>query len=218
LTQTRQDAASGDTADVLAAAVERFEQALQFEPDNAFAQLMLASASLNLAKHRDHEANTKKAYAALTAAYENREKSPSAAVREEIMGDYALLVQKDFRKAAEHYTRLATDESFRGTRFALRAHWMLAGIFMGDWGVNDYEKDLPKEKLKEMGVVNLDLAREHIVAILAHWDGTPQSDFFRRHMDSLKSGQEAVRRPPSPSQRSKQYVDLPVGQLQLVAY
>jgi hypothetical protein len=215
LTQSRQDASSVESANKLAEAADRFEQALSFEPDNPFTQLMLASASLNLAKHRDYDANMKRAYAALTAAYENREKTPNLAVREEIMGDYSLLVQKDFKKAAEHYTKLTTDPQFRDTRFALRAHWMLAGIYMGDWGVNDYEAGLAKDKLRELSVIDLAKAREHILAILANWDRTPQADFFRTHIDTLRT-QDAVRIPQS--QKAKQYVDMPVGELQLVAY
>ncbi len=219
---SRQDANSVETAKLLTEAIDNFDQALMFEPDNVFAQLMLANAAFNLSKHRDMEANTKRALNALTAAYEAREKVTNPAIREEIMGDYALLVQKDYRKAAGHYEKLASDPQFSESRFALRAHWMLAGLYMGDWGVNEYEAGLSKDKLGELGVVNLDKAREHILAILANWDGTPMASFYQQHLRGTTTAtkpsdtQEALAKPPS--QWDKQYVELPVGQMQMVAY
>lgn len=219
---SRQDANSVETAKLLSEAIDNFDQALMFEPDNAFTQLMLANAAFNLSKHRDLEANSKRAFDALTAAYENREKVTNPAIREEIMGDYALLVQKDYRKAAGHYEKLASDPQYSESRFALRAHWMLAGLYMGDWGVNEYEAGLSKDKLGELGVVNLDKAREHILTILANWDGTPMAAFYQQHLRGTTTAtkpsdtQEALSTPPS--QWEKQYVELPVGQMQMVAY
>ncbi len=222
LSVSRQDASSVETAKQLAEAVECFDRALAFEPDNPFTQLMLANAAFNLSKHRDLEANTKRAFEALTAAYENREQASNPAIRAEIMADYALLVQKDYSKAAEQYEALTADPRFAETRFALRAHWMLSGLYMGDWGVNEYEAGLSKDKLMEFGIVDLDKARGHILAILANWDGTPMASFYQKHAGLTSTAgkptdtQEALQTPPS--QWEKQYVELPVGQMQLVAY
>lgn len=219
---SRQDASSVETANQLAEAVACFEQALVFEPDNVFTQLQLANAAFSLSKHRDLEANTKKAFDALTVAYENRDKAGNEAIKTEIMGDYALLVQKDYRKAAEQFEALAALPEFRESRFALRARWTLAGMYMGDWGVNEYEATLPKDKIAELSVVNLDKAREHILAILANWDGTPMASFYKSHIGGTTTAQspaetqEAQQAPPS--QWQKQYVEVPVGQMQLVAF
>ncbi|RIK83199.1 MAG: hypothetical protein DCC68_04490 [Planctomycetota bacterium] len=219
---SRQDASSVETANQLAEAVACFEQALVFEPDNVFTQLQLANAAFSLSKHRDLEANTKKAFDALTVAYENRDKAGNEAIKTEIMADYALLVQKDYRKAAEQFEALAALPEFRESRFALRARWTLAGMYMGDWGVNEYEATLPKDKIAELSVVNLDKAREHILAILANWDGTPMASFYKSHIGGTTTAQspaetqEAQQTPPS--QWQKQYVEVPVGQMQLVAF
>lgn len=219
---SRQDASSVESARQLAESVECFERALAFEPDNPFTQLMLASAAFNLARHRDLEANNDKAIKALTAAYENRDQAANPAIRAEIMADYALLVQKDYRKAAEQYEAIAADPQFAETRFALRAHWMLSGLYMGDWGANEFEATLPKAQIAELGIVNVDRARDHILAILANWDGTPMASFYQQHAGltttaaTPKDTQEALQTPPS--QWEKQYVEMPIGQMQMVAF
>jgi tetratricopeptide (TPR) repeat protein len=219
---SRQDASSVESANQLAAAIAGFEQALAFEPDNVFTQLQLANALFSLSTYRDHEANTKKAVEALTAAYENREQAGNDAIKTEIMADYAMFVQKDYRKAAELFETLAADPQVRESRIALRARWTLAGMYMGDWGVNEYEATLAKDKLAEFGVVNVDKARDHILAIMANWEGTPMANFYASHVggtttaQSPSDTQEALQTPPS--QWEKQYVEVPVGQMQLVAY
>jgi tetratricopeptide (TPR) repeat protein len=222
LSVTRQDASSVEAANKIAEAVACFEQALAFEPDNVFTQLQLANAAYSLSKHRDHEANAKKAFDALTAAYENRDKAGNEAIEQEIMADYAMLMQKDYRKAVEIYEAIAANPEFRESRFALRARWTLAGMYLGDWGVNEYEATLANDKLPEFGVVNVDKAREHIIAIMANWDGTEMADFYKSHLGGTTTAaapadtQEALQTPPS--QWQKQYVELPVGQMQLVTF
>jgi hypothetical protein len=219
---TRQDASSVEAANKIAQAVAYFEQALAFEPDNVFTQLQLANAAYSLSKHREHEANARKAFDALTLAYENREKAGNEAIKQEIMADYAMLVQKDYRKAAEIYEAIAANPEFKESRFALRARWTLAGMYMGDWGVNEYEATLAKDKIAELGVVNVDKAREHILAIMSNWDGTEMANFYKSHLGGTTTAaapadtQEALQTPPS--QWQKQYVDLPVGQMQLVTF
>ena len=59
---------------------------------------------------------------------------------------------------------------------ALRAHWMLAGIYSGDWGV---AKD---EKGKQ--VIDPAKARTHLIQILAHWNESSEAEFIRRNLRS----------------------------------
>ena len=46
---------------------------------------------------------------------------------------------------------------------------MLAGIYYGDWGVDPTFVDTTK-------------SREHLVKILAHWEGSSQAAFVKRQL------------------------------------
>ncbi len=75
---------------------------------------------------------------------------------------------------------------------ALRAHWMLAGIYSGDWGAEEL-KDVHK-------------ARDHLRIILAHW---PQSDEAKYITSKLRwDSQAGKNRFQHLPQRNKPLLDL----------
>jgi hypothetical protein len=216
---------AGDESDAVAArleeAAERLDSALSYEANNPFAQLLLANCYHNLARYRDEEKNRARFEEMLRAAYENRDRAPHPSIRTEIEGDYALLVERDFAKAIECYGALARGSDEGSARFALRAHWMLAGIYLGDWGVNEYEANLAGEELRDKGIVDLEKGRYHILEILANWDGTPEAKFYRHHLLGETAQDEPSDDPdrkPVTRRRSQQFVELPIGQQQLLAY
>jgi hypothetical protein len=109
-------------------------------------------------------------------------------VRLEINAQYALLVTRDITTAIGHFRRLAGigvggDPSGSGNgaggpdavdaRFDLRAHWMLAGIHLGDWDAISWGWDH----------VDPAQAREHILAILAFWPHSPEAAFYRECLE-----------------------------------
>src|SRR5690606_32943839 len=96
---------------------------------------------------------------------------------------------RDITTAIAHFRRLAGlagNEATADTRAALRAHWMLAGIHLGDWGAISWGWDH----------VDPQQAREHILTILACWPDSPEAAFYR---DCIGAGA----------------LDVPVGEHQL---
>ena len=71
----------------------------------------------------------------LKSAFARRAQARFSYLRLEIEADYALLIKKDFAGAASIYERLAETRMENPLHTTLRAHWMLAGIHSGDWGV-----------------------------------------------------------------------------------
>ena len=49
----------------------------------------------------------------------------------------------------------------------LRGHWMLAGIFAGDWGVDQQ-------------VIDAEKARYHVIEIVAGWPDSPEAKRLKR--------------------------------------
>src|SRR6185436_5754373 len=88
-------------------------------------------------------------------AYQKREDSQVDLVKVEIEADYNLIVKKDFAGAITLYESLATAPHDSTLHTALRAHWMLAGIYSGDWGV-------------DASLVDAKKAREQLLLVLAH--------------------------------------------------
>jgi tetratricopeptide (TPR) repeat protein len=153
-------------------------RALVKDPRDPLALMLLASCHFNLSRLQaaagDKAAAQRSAAAmleALSQAYEERSRCRFESVKREIMADYALLVSRNYKEAVNLYGALAADGEQTPLSSALRAHWMLAGIHSGDWGVpGDNE------------VVDADLARKHLIQILAHWPDSSQALYIRRNL------------------------------------
>ena len=180
--------------DLLRDAETHLVNALQFESGNAFAHLLLANCYQNLGNVEEADDYSNKIYDNFRKAYRNRESmgGPESAARIEIEADHALLVNREVKKAIELYERLADIKDVSNARFSLRANWMLAGIYLGDWRV--------KEQSSEF--VSVDKARNHIVQILAHWQDSDEASFYRDAMDSRVD---------------EEYADIEVGKIALSA-
>ena len=154
----------------------QLRKATRRDPRNALAQHLLGNCYFNQARHFEQESDEKLAQqkarafgGALQLAKRNRS-SADQNTQIEIDADYELYLG-DVTKAVESYRRLtgAEDPAERNLHMALRAHWMLAGIYSGDF-------DVAAE------IVNGNLARDHLLHILAEWPDSYQADLIRRYM------------------------------------
>lgn len=162
------------STDLLDRAVQELTAAVEQEPTNPLAHLLLASCYFNLARaHESGEARIRHQQH-LKLAYEHRDSDPFSddPVRLEIEADYALLVAKDVPAAVRRYEELTRVPQQSRGRFALRAHWMLAGIRLGDWGVTSYAPQL----------IDPEKARQHVLQILSNWPDSPEAEFYRKCM------------------------------------
>jgi tetratricopeptide (TPR) repeat protein len=146
------------------------------DPTNPFAHLLLASCHRNLAalaareeRADDAAKHQKEALEALNKAYRFRNEAEYAYLKREIEADYLLMVKQDIPAAIKAYTELAQTNPDTSLRTALRAHWMLAGVYSGDWGV------APEH-------INADQARQALVKIMAHWPDTSEARFIERNL------------------------------------
>jgi hypothetical protein len=64
---------------------------------------------------------------------------------------------------------------------------MLAGIYLGDWGVAQTAPEL----------VDINRARAHIIAILARWPNEPEARFYKKYACG-KSGDKTRDIPKQP--------------------
>lgn len=171
-------AGSAEGFEFLEKADAALQQAVADDRENPLAQLLLANCHYNLAKYYESHGDAAAAAArarqyrsAMQQARTHMRKSKDPVVRDEIEGDFYLIIEKDkVPQAIEAYTRMAAADNDK-TRLhsALRAHWMLAGIYRGDFGVD--EKFIDKEK-----------ARHHLVKIMAHWQDSPEAQFVQRQL------------------------------------
>ena len=161
----------GDPAGVelLQEARQRLEAATRLDGDNALPHYLLANCLYNLAKREQAAAESgaliKEFGRELRAAYRFRNDLKDEQLRLEIEADYALLVRGRPDEAIPKYVKLA--DAAADTDAARRANWMLAGIYGGDWGVDQQ-------------YVDRQLARERFIRILAAWPDSGEAQFIRR--------------------------------------
>jgi len=160
---------AGDAQTLLTRARQALETARDFEPDNPFIHLVLANTYFNLARVANAPDFASRARAELEAAHARRGNVLlNPLVRLEIEADHALLVQENDAAAVAKYQEILTSQDVGLGPFALRARWMLAGLYLGDWGL----------RVRHPELVNPQLAREQIREILAHWELSPEARFY----------------------------------------
>jgi tetratricopeptide (TPR) repeat protein len=149
--------------------------------DHAFAQVLLSSCLYNQATALEtigqlDEARAKfqQAKSTITAAFAARAKLLDPLTRLEVEGDYQLLVKQDYPAAIEAYLKITEFSVDSPVRPALRAHWMLAGIFSGDWQIAKSDS--------AAAIMDPEKARMHLVQILANWPESSEAEMVRRNM------------------------------------
>jgi tetratricopeptide (TPR) repeat protein len=169
---------TGDPAGV--ALLNQSEQALaraaEKDARNPFTHLLMANCYFNQAQAASSLGRTEEAkersklmVEALRRAFRERDNSPVDLLKIEIQADHSLLVTKKYGEAIKYYQQLATAPNDATLHTALRAHWMLAGIYSGDWGV-------------EASVIDPKLAREHLITVLAHWPDSAEATFIKTNL------------------------------------
>jgi tetratricopeptide (TPR) repeat protein len=152
---------------------------LTSQPEHAFAHAMRASCLYNQAKIHEGRGKLDEAKAliqrsndALKDAYRLRNQIIDRLARLEVEADYALMVAKDYPGAIMAYEQIVSFSEASPIQSALRAHWMLAGIFNGAW-------DIAKN---DATVANPDKAKHHIVQILAFWPESVEATAIKRYL------------------------------------
>ena len=161
-----------DSAALLEQARLSGESAINAEPRNSLGHWLLANVAFNQAaaayKQGDSETARQqmlKMKSSLRRAIRERREIESASLIAEIEADSELLVNADYKAAIEQYQNLLAPEQPLASQ--LRGHWMLAGIYAGDWGVEKEFVDTKK-------------TREHILQILANWPESPEAALLKR--------------------------------------
>lgn len=164
--------------ETLKEAVKNFEDALRFEKSegqqNPFVLLMLANCHYNLGPEGEQSQERQDFLKHLKLAYENRDQKffQNTPMQIEIEAEYALFIDRDAVKALELYGKVLEHGSESAYIHQVRrAHWMRAGIFLGDWGVANYSTD-------RKNVLNPEKAREEILSILAFYPTTFEAKFY----------------------------------------
>ncbi len=157
---------------LLDSALQSATSATEAEPRNAVAWWLRSNASFNLAAGdfmhgRNAEAKQRMVDVkeSLRNAVRQLRQLKSESLSREIAADEALLVRGDTKLAIENYEALAVDTM--PLKAQLRGHWMLAGIYAGDWGTPETMIDLNKSRL-------------HIIEILANWPESPEASQLKR--------------------------------------
>ena len=165
------EAGDPDSRRLLQAAKRAAESAAAAEPRNAMAHWLAANADFNLAAiaFGEDDADAGKAlmetFRRSLRRAERSKQSASPSLAMEIEADYQLLVAGDVTSALKAYERMVDAEMPLDTQ--RRGHWMLCGVYAGDWGV-------------PASVMDLNKARQHVVELLANWPDSPETKQLKR--------------------------------------
>jgi hypothetical protein len=168
------ESGSEESVELLETANRSSARAAQADRRNALAHWLQANVAYNQAsrlyRKGDSEAATKRMGdmkrslgRAADSATIARVKTPSLAT--EIKADFNLLVARNVDKAVGHY--IAMTKRDQPLQSQLRGHWMLAGIYAGDWGN------------AENTIVDADKSRRHVTEILANWPRSPEATLLK---------------------------------------
>ncbi len=167
-------AASKESLALLQKASTSLAAAAASEPRNPLIQWLQSNIAYNVASHyyasgdvAVAEQQMKEMGSALARAYRGRREVNVKSLSTEIEADYMLLVARNVPAAVAGYQDMIAPTQPSSTQ--RRGHWMLSGIFAGDWGVDESN-------------VNPKAARDHIVAILGNWPESPEAELLRRWM------------------------------------
>ncbi len=152
---------------------------LTSQPEHAFAHALLASCLYNQAKIHEGRGRLDEAKLliqrsndSIKDAYRLRNQLVDRLTRLEVEADYALMVAKDYPGAISAYEQIVSFSEASPVQTALRAHWMLAGIYNGAW-------DIAKN---DSTVANPEMAKHHIVQILAFWPESVEATSIKRYL------------------------------------
>jgi tetratricopeptide (TPR) repeat protein len=161
---------------LLTQAEQALTRAAEKDARNPFTHMLMASCHFNQSQAAANQGRTSEAKEksklmidALRRAYRERDNAHVDQLKLEILADHSLLVNKKSSEAIKYYEQLSTAPNDATLHTALRAHWMLAGIFSGDWGVG-------------AAVVDGKKAREHLIKILALWPDSPEAAFIKTNL------------------------------------
>lgn len=167
------EAGDENGAALLAQADTASRKALTAEPRNAMAHWLQANVALNAALRAfrsgnpvEGERHLVESRKSLSEAVKNRESIAVPSLRTEIEADYYLVVRREPEQAIQRYLQLT--ELNQPLSSQLRGHWMLAGIYAGDWGTS------------QAPVVDAEKSRYHIVQILANWPDSPEAQLLKQ--------------------------------------
>ncbi|MGB7347002.1 MAG: vWA domain-containing protein [Pirellulaceae bacterium] len=169
-----QEIGSEASDELLKSAELSIASAVKTESQNALGHWLQANVAMNQASALYAAGESKSAATKMTlvrsslrrAKRSSRNLPPSIAM--EIDADEALLVRRNYSAAIDLYKQLAATEQPSSTR--LRAHWMLTGLYAGDWGLANDQSEL----------VDAVKVRSHAIEIMANWPESPAADMIRR--------------------------------------
>lgn len=154
-------------------AIEILDGYLKMRPNSAFAYLLRSSCHRNLG-HKD-DAN-----ADLQQAYDHSSMMADDPLSLEIAADYLLFVKNDPLGAVRKYEELVLKNEQAGRIYckqALRAKWMLSGLYLGGWGVAKTQNFKDEERKY------LDKAREQLLDVLVYWPQSPEAEYYERYVE-----------------------------------
>lgn len=150
-------------------------------PKHAYAHTLLASCYFNQAKMLEamgttqqdqHRTVFKQALEAIEHAHAGVEQVPDQLMRWEIKADYQLLVKQNASAAADLYQKITQFNNNSNWGQSLRAHWMLAGIYAGDWQVAEVSPE----------IVNTEKTLEHLAEIIVGWPDSNESYAIHKYL------------------------------------
>jgi hypothetical protein len=167
------EAGNEESLELLAKADGASRNALTAEPRNALAHWLQANVAYNFALREFRQGNPAQASKhlagmrrSLSAANDNLDSVLVPSLRTEIQADYYLLANREPQPAVDRYLQLTQlDQPLQSQ---LRGHWMLAGIFAGDWG------------MAENPIVDYEQSRFHLIEILANWPDSPEAKLLKQ--------------------------------------
>ena len=158
-------------------AERQLNRTLKDDPQNPLAHYLMANLKFNQAQaaakrvNKDEAAEAIKQFKrSLEQANRFRNRGKENIPKElalEMAGMYQLLIKKDTKLAIETFESIADTSADSTLHFSRRAHWMLAGIFAGDWNVSP-------------DVVDVVRMREHLIHILAMHEDSPEANHIRK--------------------------------------
>ena len=193
---------SDESKRLLEMAKRNLDSAIEEDNTNPFAQYLNANYLFNVAQAKSMQGDTngvrtlmKQFRTALETAYENRNSEIPSELQTEIKALYALLIQKNVAAAIKEYESLTEVDEYLRLNSARRAHWMLAGIYSGDWGVKKEFSNSQKMKY-------------HLEQILAFWETSPEAEYIKKVLRwDAQQGESQFNHFPRSNDEVVKYID-----------